>query len=206
MKSNLKDSTKKQREVITNLSFLADNGKAYNINRAKALAELVEKDISGKFLCHIGCHTGVVTQRLSKQCRKILAIDVEQECIDQTSERCYDCPTDIKKADAIKYLAENPDVNPEVFYFWTNKNSMEKWIENIIELRGHTSPTIMLGIGLQRINSQIVDGVPIQLLEAKRLKEKYNGEIEMMNFSSTTNKVGLMGMMGVFGLLKIKGI
>jgi hypothetical protein len=112
----------------------------------------------------------------------------------------------VKKADAIKYLAENPDVNPEVFYFWTNKNSMEKWIENIIELRGHTSPTIMLGIGLQRINSQIVDGVPIQLLEAKRLKEKYNGEIEMMNFSSTTNKVGLMGMMGVFGLLKIKGI
>ena len=83
---------------------------------------------------------------------------------------------------------------------------MEKWIENIIELRGHTSPTIMLGIGLQRINSQIVDGVPIQLLEAKRLKEKYNGEIEIMNFSSTTNKVGLMGMMGVFGLLKIKGI
>ena len=39
-----------------------------------------------------------------------------------------------------------------------------------------------------------------------RLKEKYNGEIEMMNFSSTNNKVGLMGMMGVFGLLKIKGI
>ena len=206
--NNLRDNFKQNsiemsRSIITNLSALPEDGRAYHENRAKKTSEILKDTLEDKFLCHIGCQTGIVTQEFSKVCSKILAIDIEESSIEETSQRTYDCPVDIKKIDAIKHLEENPDVNPEVFYLWMNYKAMEPWIDKIMEVRGHTNPTIILGIGLQKVVSPVENGEPLQLVEAKRIKEKYNGNIRLASFpvSDFTRR-----NQGAFGLLVLKGL
>jgi hypothetical protein len=192
-----------EKHLKTNLVAVPKGGKVYHENRAKKTSENLKDILENKFLCHIGCHTGVVTQEFSKVCSKILAIDIEESSIEETSQRTYDCPVDIKKIDAIKHLEENPDVNPEVFYLWMNYKAMEPWIDKIMDVRGHTNPTIILGIGLQKVVSPVENGEPLQLVEAKRIKEKYNGNIRLASFpiADFTRR-----NQGVFGLLILKGL
>ena len=143
-----------------------------------------------------------MTQEFSKICSKILAIDIEEFATKETLERKHHCPVDVQKIDAIKYLEENPKINPEVFYLWMNYRGMEPWIQKIMEVRGHTNPTIILGMGLQKVVSPVENGEPLQLKEAKRLKEKYDGDIKLISFSATETKVDR----GAFGLLVLKGL
>jgi len=177
----------------------APDEKVYHKNRAIASLEELKDILDNKFLCHIGSSTGVITEYFSKVCSKILALDIEDDAIKQTLNRKYNCEIDIKKADAIEYLQENPDVNPEVFYAWTN--DMDFWVDNILNLRAHTNPIIILGIGLQRLVSPVENGRPLQLITARKLKEKYNGEIKLFSFpvSEYTLKNN-----GTFGLLVLK--
>ena len=179
--------------------WVADE-KTYHRNRAIASLEALKDILDNKFLCHIGCSTGIMTEYFSKVCSKILALDIEDDAIKQTLNRKYNCEIDIKKADAIEYLQENPEINPEIFYAWTN--GMSEWVDHIVKLRGRTNPTIILGIGLQRLVSGVgEDGQPIQLTHAKRLKEKYNGEIVMFSFPVSKHT---LKNNGAFGLLILK--
>ena len=186
---------------IVNLSVF--NEKFYHQNRAMASLEALKDILDNKFLCHIGCSTGIMTEYFSKVCSKILAIDIEEEPIKQTSERKYNCEIDIKKADATEYLQENPDVNPEVFYMWMNYNAMQPWIDKVMDVRGHTSPTIILGIGLQKVVSPVENEKPLQLEQAKKLKKKYGGEIKLLSFAHNSPNVP-RSKKGAFGLLILK--
>ena len=192
-----------QRNLLQNLSWLPRDGLIYHQNRAKESVKAVEDLVKDRFLCHIGCHTGVVTQEFSKKCKSILALDIEEHHCKETLERKHSCPVDIKKMDAIKYLQENPDVNPEVFYMWMNHESMQPWIDKVMDVRGHTNPTIILAIGLQRVVSHVEEGKSLQLEEAKRLKEKYSGSIKLFSFSTTTES---KAKRGAFGVLILKGL
>jgi len=175
------------------------NEKTYHQNRAIGSLEILKSILQNKFLCHIGCSTGIITQYFSKVCSKILALDIEDDAIKQTLNRKYNCKIDVKKIDAIEYLQKNPEINPEVFYAWAN--DMDFWVDNILNLRAHTNPTIILGIGLQRLVSPVENEQPLQLTTAKKLKEKYNGEIKLFSFpvSEYTLKNN-----GTFGLLILK--
>lgn len=169
----------------------------YHDNRAMESLNQLSRLVKDKFLCHIGCSTGVMTESFSKVCSKILAIDIEEEAIKETSERKYNCKIDIEKTDAIKYLQENPEINPEVFYLWMNYNAMESWVEKILEVRGDTNPTIILGIGMQRFLSPVdKNGDPLQLLKAKELRDKYDGQIKLMSFSLRKHSRKKMGLFG----------
>ena len=206
--NNLRDNFKQtsiemSRSIITNLVSLPEDGRVYHDNRAKKAAQEIQDITKNKFLCHIGCHTGVVTQEFSRNCNKILAIDIEEHHCKETLERKHHCPVDVKKIDAIKYLGENPEVNPEVFYMWMNYKAMEPWIDKVMDVRGHTNPTIILGIGLQKVVSPVENGQPLQLVEAKRIKEKYNGNLRLVSFpiADFTRR-----NQGAFGLLILKGL
>lgn len=192
------------RATITNLSFLPQGQDVYHKNRSQKSLQILKDVVENKFLCHIGCASGIMTEYFSKACSKILAIDIEDEPIIQASRRKYNCETDIKKADAIKYLQENTEINPEVFYLWTNYTDMRDWVEKIIELRGHTNPTIILGIGMQKVVSPVENGEPLQLKEAKKLKEKYNGSIQLVAFPIVAKSRNVFT--GAFGLLILKGL
>tara|TARA_Y100000361_G_scaffold135960_1_gene136236 strand:- start:288 stop:935 length:648 start_codon:yes stop_codon:yes gene_type:complete len=171
----------------------------YHDNRAIESLNHLSGLLKDKFLCHIGCSTGVMTQSFSRVCSQILAIDIEEESIKQTSERKYNCEIDIEKTDAIKYLQENPEINPEVFYLWMNYKAMEPWVEKILEVRGDTNPTIILGIGMQRFLSPVNnDGDPLQFLKAKELRDKYKGQIQLMHFPLRKYSKQIKG---IFGLL-----
>jgi hypothetical protein len=191
-----------QRTFLQDLSWLPQDGVIYHQNRAKKCAKSVEDLITGRFLCHIGCHTGVVTQQFSKNCSKILALDIEEHHRKETLARQHNCPVDVKKMDAIKYLQENIDVNPEVFYMWMNYRAMQPWIDKVMDVRGHTNPTIILGIGLQKVVSPVKKGKSLQLEEAKKLKQKYSGSIRLFSFSTSEAK----GKRGAFGVLILKGL
>ena len=171
----------------------------YHDNRAIESLNQLSRLLKDKFLCHVGCSTGVMTESFSRVCSKILAIDIEEESIKQTSERKHNCKIDIEKTDAIKYLQENPEINPEVFYTWMNHDAMESWVEKILEVRGDTNPTIILGIGMQRFLSPIDNnGDPLQFLNAKELSDKYNGQIKLITFSMhkhSQKKLGLFGLL-----------
>jgi len=171
----------------------------YHDNRAIESLNQLSRLLKDKFLCHVGCSTGVMTESFSRICSKILAIDIEEESIKQTSERKYNCKIDIEKTDAIKYLQENPEINPEVFYIWMNHDAMESWVEKILEVRGDTNPTIILGIGMQRFLSPIDNnGDPLQFLNAKELSDKYNGQIKLITFpmdKHSKKKLGLFGLL-----------
>ena len=86
---------------------------------------------------------------------------------------------------------------------WMNYKAMEPWIDKVMDVRGHTNPTIILGIGLQKVVSPVENGEPLQLVEAKRIKEKYNGNIRLASFPivdfTRRNR-------GAFGLLILKGL
>tara|TARA_Y100001937_G_scaffold66497_1_gene90952 strand:- start:190 stop:921 length:732 start_codon:yes stop_codon:yes gene_type:complete len=198
------------RNMITNLSGLPKDGCIYHENRAKNTAKAAENVTKNKFLCHIGCHTGIVTQQFSKNCSKILALDIEEHHCKETLERKYSCPVDVKKMDAIKYLQENPDVNPEVFYMWMNYKAMQPWIDKVMDVRGHTNPTIILGIGLQKVVSPVKNGQPLQLVTARKIKERYKGSIKLVSFpiisSMKSDENDFVEKGGAFGILVLKGL
>ena len=198
----VKEQISQQRDSLQSLDYLPQDGLIYHQNRAKESVKAVEDLVKDKFLCHIGCHTGVMTQEFSKKCKSILALDIEEHHCKETLDRKHSCPIDVKKMDAIKYLQENPDVNPEVFYMWMNYKAMQPWIDKVMDVRGHTNPTIILGIGLQRVVSPVKDGKSLQLEQAKKLKQKYSGNIKLFSFSATKAKAKL----GAFGLLTLKGL
>lgn len=199
----VKEEIFQQRNSFQSLDYLPQDGLIYHQNRAKESVEVVEDLVKDKFLCHIGCHTGVVTQEFSKKCKSILALDIEEHHCKETLDRKHNCPIDVKKMDAIKYLQENPDVNPEVFYMWMNYKAMQPWIDKVMDVRGHTNPTIILGIGLQRVISPVKDGKSLQLEQAKKLKQKYSGNIKLFSFSATPQH---RARLGAFGLLILKGL
>ena len=186
------------KKLYTNITSVSREDEYHNNRAAESLNHLSGL-LKDKFLCHVGCSTGVMTESFSKVCSKILAIDIEEEPIKQTSERKYNCKIDIEKTDAIKYLQENPEINPEVFYIWMNYNAMESWVEKILELRGGTDPTIILGIGMQKFLSPVdKNGDPLQFLKAQELSDKYDGQIKLMSFPLKKHS---RKKMGVFGLL-----
>lgn len=187
------------RRQVVNLSEF--NEKFYHQNRAIASLEALKDILDNKFLCHIGCSTGIITQYFSKVCSKILALDIEDDAIKQTLNRKYNCKIDVKKIDAIEYLQKNPEINPEIFYAWTN--GMSEWVDHIVKLRGRTNPTIILGIGLQKAVSPVENEKPLQLEEAKKLKKKYGGEIKLLSFAHNSPNV-TRAKKGAFGLLILK--
>ena len=200
---NMKKAVVRREDQISNKKLYTEtpsipSENEYHDNRATESLNQLSRLLEDKFLCHIGCSTGVMTESFSKVCSKILAIDIEEEPIKQTSERKYNCKIDIEKTDAIKYLQENPEINPEVFYIWMNYKDMESWVEKILELRGDTDPTIILGIGMQRFLSPVDnDGNPLQFLQAQELRDKYKGQIKLMTFPTNGNPEKRMGLFGL---------
>jgi len=177
--------------------------------RAKAFAEELKEYINGKFVFEVGCHEGDVLYEFSKYASKVVSVEFNEEPAMIAKEREYECDAVVEHGDAIQYLQENRDVVPDVFYSWSNEGKMEWWIQQILELRGETSPTIITGISLMPQTGGFDHPYewtgsgwknPRQLIEAKRIKGKYGGKFVSATFD-TTGPTSI----GMFGALIMEG-
>ena len=195
---DLQDLKNFHKRLYTEMSF-CPREEDFHRNRANESLEQLRPLLQNKFLCHLGCGNGIMTKAFSEATSNILGLEKEKIPFDiATKEDYYHCPVEFHHCDAFKYLQENPEINPDVFYFLFNYNAVESCIERIIELRGHTNPTIISGIGMHRFMAPVDDnGDPLQFLKAKELKEKYNGEIRLMKFPINRFAAAKMGLFGV---------
>lgn len=188
------------KQFYTNMVMCPDL-EQYHKNRAKESLRQLNL-LENKFLCHLGCGDGTMTQELSKTTNRILALEINTDEYNKALEKKYDCPIEIHRSDAFEYLEKQSSINPDVFYLWVNYSAMEDWIEKIIELRGHTHPTIILGIGMHKFCAPVDNnGDPVQLLKAKELKEKYQGQIKLTSFPLGNISLGRQQNNGLFGYL-----
>ena len=180
-----------------------------NKPRAKAFVEELKEYINGKFVFEVGCHEGDVLYEFSKYASKVVSVEFNEEPALVAKGRQYECDAIVEHGDAIQYLQENRDVVPDVFYSWSNEGKMEWWIQQILELRGETSPTIITGISLMPQTGGFDHPYewsgsewknPRQLIEAKRIKGKYGGKFVSETFD-TTGPTSI----GMFGALVIEG-
>ena len=153
------------------------------IQRGVTMTEEYKDLINGKFVCHMGSNNGVITQQISKYAGKILAVEINNQYADAKSKD-YKCETEIINQDVFSYLKQYPDIQPDVFYFWSNGcEDRIKQIQQIIT----KDVTVMCGIGLQYFQApvSIRDGEALQLTEAQRVQKTYGGNIDYFNFPGT---------------------
>ena len=148
--------------------------------RGLVISDRLNKFISNKFVCEIGCADGAVLYEMSKYAKKAIGIEVDLPFIDSANARDYKCETSIVHADAYNFLKENTHINPDVFYFWTNyrkkTSGMQWWVEKILELRGTTNPVIMCGINTDY-------EYRMQLGTAREIQSIYGGDIVSMPYN-----------------------
>ena len=182
------------------------HGREANKIRAQAFVEEIKELINGKFVFEVGCHEGDVLYEFSKYASKVVSVEFNEEPALVAKGRQYECDAIVEHGDAIQYLQENRDVVPDVFYSWSNVNAMEWWLQQILELRGETSPTIITGIslmprtgGFDHPYTWTASGWknPLQLIEAKRIQDKYGGKLVGITYD-------IPGW-GMFGAIVIEG-
>jgi len=159
--------------------------------RGLAISDRLNKFISNKFVCEIGCADGSVLYEMSKYAKKAIGIEVNSpseapsESWRDANARDYKCETSIVHADAYNFLKENTCINPDVFYFWANyrkkTSGMQWWVERILELRGTTNPVIISGLNIDQEDR-------MQLGAARELQTIYGGDIVSMPYNRKPDK------------------
>ena len=190
--------------------------KESNKTRSKAFVEEIKELINGKFVFEVGCYEGDVLYEFSKYASKAVSVEFNEEPTMIAKEREYECDTVVEHGDAIQYLQENRDVVPDVFYSWSNVGATEWWIQQILELRGETSPTIITGISLVPHTGGFDPPYewtgsgwknPLQLIEANKLQKKYGGKFVGITYDMPECKTihSNVCSVGMFGALIMEG-
>ena len=92
----------------------------YGIERGLVMSKTLKKFFDNKFVCEIGCDNGEVLHGLTTHAKKAIGIEINEGPCDEASVREYHCETQIVYGDAVKFLKSNPEITPDVFYFWAN--------------------------------------------------------------------------------------
>ena len=207
--NDLKDKYQKRCNKMTGEVWRFD--RKDNKIRAQAFVEEIKELINGKFVFEVGCHEGDVLYEFSKYASKVVSIELNEEPALVAKGRQYECDAIVEHGDAIRYLQENRDVVPDVFYSWSNVGGTEWWIQQILELRGETSPTIITGISLMPQTGGFEPPYewgasgwknPLQVIDAKKLQEKYGGRFVHATFELPPGSPCSLGM---FGALVMEG-
>tara|TARA_B100001094_G_C18126861_1_gene769996 strand:+ start:934 stop:1599 length:666 start_codon:yes stop_codon:yes gene_type:complete len=159
----------------------------YGIERGLVMSKTLKKFFDNKFVCEIGCDNGEVLHGLTTHAKKAIGIEINEGPYNEAKELEYHCDTEIVYGDAIEFLKNNPEVTPDVFYFWSNYvkkiGGMQWWMERILELRGTTNPTIIINIDLRKSEGLM------QLGSAREIQEIYGGDIILLSFTRNNTNI-----------------
>ena len=172
------------REVKSEGSIYDEPTRLRIIDRSRALVEEIRDLIDGKLVFEIGCSEGHLLYEFSKYANKVVSVETNEQTVDIAKQKQYECDAIVEHGEAFQYLAENQDLIPDVFYYRTNFDVMEQFLQKILELRGKTKPTIVFGA-----STNALDGNPQQLIEAKKIQEKYGGRLIHIDYHSVTDIV-----------------
>ena len=142
----------------------------HEYGRAEAASEHIKEYISDSFVCEIGCDNGYVLKEFSKRAKECLGIEINPP-VEEAKQEHYHCDTTIIEGDAVSWLSKNPEVKPDIFYFWAS--SPRFWIQKIIELRGETNPLIIAAFSMEPGQGSVerLSDMPLDL--CREFSQKY---------------------------------